>query len=95
MREIDRALYIHAIEKWGEQAQFIMVQEECMELSLAVSRYIRGRVASSAVLEEMADVSLMIEQLQVILDIPDKVLDNMKKMKLNRLSGLLSKEGEE
>jgi len=92
MREIDKALYIHAIEKWGKQAQFIMVQEECMELILAVSRYIRDRVASSAVLEEVADVSLMIEQLQVILDIPDKVLDSVRKRKLNRLSRLLSKE---
>lgn len=58
-----KELYSKAIEKWGINAQLWMVVEECSELSNAIAKYKRGRVLTSAILEELADVSIMVEQI--------------------------------
>ena len=56
-------LYRQAISKWGIDAQLWMVAEECSELVNAIAKYKRGREKPSAILEELADVSIMIEQM--------------------------------
>lgn len=56
-----------ALEEWGEKAQFLMAHEECGELITAVARYYRGRASKEEVLEEVADVQLLLDQLAIIL----------------------------
>lgn len=58
-----KELYSETISKWGVDAQFWMITEECSELLNAIAKYKRGREKSSAILEELADVSIMIEQM--------------------------------
>lgn len=58
-----KALYSQVISKWGIDAQLWMVTEECSELLNAIAKYKRGRVLPSAILEELADVFIMVEQM--------------------------------
>lgn len=45
-----------AIEAWGTEAQWRMVQEECAELIAAINRLDRGRCSVDDVADEIADV---------------------------------------
>lgn len=56
---------------YGMESQIDIMQEECAELVQAVSKYKRknGDNTISHLLEEMADVSIMIEQVLYLLDI--------------------------
>lgn len=55
-----------AVEVWGVPAQLDMVLEECGELIVAIQQNRRGRVSAEAIGEEMADVRIMLEQLEVM-----------------------------
>lgn len=57
-------IYRKAIDKWGEQAQFGQAIEECAELIATLQHYARGKVDRKDVLRELADVYLMVGQLQ-------------------------------
>ena len=82
-------IYKKAIEKWGEPSQLLMVMEELAELIQAISHLLRGRnYAESEVIEELADVEVMCEQLRVIIDKNDKI-DKIKEEKLARLAEML------
>lgn len=58
-----RDLYQQAIAKWGEEAQHDQAIEECAELIATLKHYRRNRVETEAVIEELADVFLMLGQL--------------------------------
>lgn len=60
-------VYERAIATWGRTAQLGMVQEECAELIAAIHRRQRGRCSDEDVVEEAADVWIMLEQLVRIL----------------------------
>lgn len=54
---------------YGMESQIDIMQEECAELVQAVSKYKRGKDDDfSHLLEEMADVTIMIEQVLYLLD---------------------------
>lgn len=57
-------LYRRTLEKWGEQAQFDQAIEECAELITALLHYRRDKTDASKVIDEMADVILMLGQLR-------------------------------
>ncbi len=56
-------LYQTTLEKWGEEAQYDQTVEECAELIAALKHYRRGKIDQQAVIDELADVTLMIGQL--------------------------------
>jgi NTP pyrophosphatase (non-canonical NTP hydrolase) len=64
-REImdDIALYKQTVQLWGEQAQYDQAIEECAELITALLHYRREKVAAQQVIDELADVTLMLGQL--------------------------------
>ena len=84
-----------AIEKYGFKSQADMMIEECAELIAAIQRYKRDRTDERPILEEMADVAIMLEQMKIYFaqwnDTFDKY-EYMKKLKLNRLKEKLDKE---
>ncbi|ALU41915.1 hypothetical protein [Pseudoalteromonas rubra] len=84
-------LYAQAIEKWGYKAQACMVMGECGELTAAVNQFfIQGRTDKrDQVLDEMADVSIMIDQLKFMLEAGPK-FEQIKQQKLNRLAGIIA-----
>lgn len=63
MNEQELKLYDDALDLWGEQAQIMMVLEECGELIDAICKRIRGRNELSDVASEVADVQIMCAQM--------------------------------
>ena len=59
-----------AIDLWGIDSQFRMLQEECAELIVATSHLLRNRSTSEMinVIEEIADVLIMIQQVVLHFD---------------------------
>jgi len=64
-------LYDEAITKWGAEAQREMAYEELGELITAIAQYRRGRVGRKEVITELADVTIMCEQLAYMLGYED------------------------
>jgi NTP pyrophosphatase (non-canonical NTP hydrolase) len=57
-------LYDECMEFWGLERQLRMTQEECGELIIAISHFIRGRKNSiDNLIEELADTQLMLNQI--------------------------------
>ncbi len=56
-------LYQATIDKWGIDAQYEQMVEECAELITALKHFQRGKVDRQTVMNELADVSLMVGQL--------------------------------
>ena len=82
-------LYKKAVKTWGYASQLLMAVEEMAELTQAISHLLRDRnYAKSEIIEELADVEVMCEQLRVIIDKNDKI-DKIKEEKLARLSEML------
>lgn len=61
-----RNLYQEALDKWGQEAQIDMAIEEMGELIVALKHFKRGRIGAHKVAEEVADVSSMMKQLEII-----------------------------
>jgi NTP pyrophosphatase (non-canonical NTP hydrolase) len=80
-----------AIEKYGSHNQMLKCIEECGELSRAISRILielssgdgfTTEESQENLYEELADVSIMIEQMIMIFDCVDEVIvQQMKKLK--------------
>lgn len=76
-------IYRAAIEKWGEEAQYDQAIEECAELITALKHYKRKRVGRQEVVDELADLTLMIGQLSWMFgeeDVEVAVADKLKKL---------------
>lgn len=81
-----RLLYKKAIEKWGVKRQLDKLEEELVELLLVVKRKQSGReVEPSAILDELVDVDIMIEQARMLYGIDDKTYYKHKERKKIRL----------
>lgn len=78
-----RDIYQAAITEWGNDAQIDVAIEEMAELTTALLHHKRGREANVA--EEIADVRIMIAQLEIIFKNSDEV-EKIKKEKIDRLA---------
>jgi len=56
-------IYKKTISRWGEDAQYDQMVEECAELIAALKHFRRGKVNQQVVIDELADVTLMLGQL--------------------------------
>ena len=85
-----------ALATYGRVPQLLMVLEEMSELSVKILHVLRGRspLAGGEVLEEIADVEIMMEQLRIMIDAEGGTvaLDERKEEKLQRLASRLAKE---
>ena len=88
------AVYKEAIEQYGEEAQMIVAVEEMSELIKEVCKHLRGKTDIAAVAEEIADATIMLEQLRIIFDCNGLVCRYMD-FKVARLRGRLEGEEEE
>ena len=87
-----------AIEKYGDR-QLDQAQEELAELIVAISKYKRAAANEAGkdkalvnVIEEIADVKIMIKQVMMILDISETEVNNFEVDKINRLEKRVEKE---
>lgn len=61
---MDRSpIYRATLKKWGEKAQYEQMVEECAELITALKHYERGKIERREIIDELADVTLMVGQL--------------------------------
>ena len=67
-REI--AILEGAIKKWDYRLQVIVAIEELSELQKELTKWLRGKCNPAGLLEEMADVSIMLNQLELIFGDP-------------------------
>ena len=85
--KIDETILKRAIQIHGEDQQCEMIIEECIELALALQKLKRKRGDPEEklknVIDEIADVSVMIKQAQIIFD-SEKIQERID-YKMNRL----------
>lgn len=86
-------IYKAALEKWGVNPQIGMLTEECGELLSAINKFNRSRCSNDDVLTELADVSIMVEQLSLIYGGYDK-FQIEKDKKLIRLLKRINNNGD-
>lgn len=69
---------------YGSKAQMIKCCEELSELSTAILQHINKGENHKAILEEMADVYIMLEQLKYMLPFDEAALEGQIEFKLTR-----------
>ncbi len=83
-------IYRKTIDKWGEEAQYDQMIQECAELIAALKHFKRGKIDQQDVINELADVTLMVGQLSWMVG-DDKVTVAIEE-KLQKLKKLLNSE---
>jgi len=83
------------LDKWGINAQVGQTVEECAELIVALQKYVNrtpqpGMVEN--ILDEIADVEMMLGQMRLVLGISDEALRERIEYKFERLNQYLKKD---
>lgn len=86
-----KEVYLSAIEKWGIELQSCMAIEEMSELTKEICKIRRGKNDPDALADEIADVTIMLEQLRIMFCLNDLVCQHMDK-KITRLKDRLENE---
>ena len=83
-----QVVYRKAIERFGPPNQMIKAIEEMSELTKVLSKILvmGGEVSLDELIEEVADVTIMMEQLRLMYNINDEVCEMMDG-KVKRLEG--------
>jgi NTP pyrophosphatase (non-canonical NTP hydrolase) len=74
----------YALDKWGMNAQLDQMAEECAEFIIALNHFRRGRINEQQLLEEIADVSVMVQEMKVYFYEQVEVIEKRKIRRLNR-----------
>ena len=85
-----KEVYAAALEKWGMEAQAWMVIEEMSELAKEICKARRGKHEPDEIADEIADVTIMLEQLRLMFNVNDLVCEHMDR-KIVRLRERLNK----
>lgn len=91
MNNLEKQIYLDAIEQHGQARQLVKCCEEMAELTQAIcKRFDHGPGANDfdteAVVEELADVEIMLEQLRIILEIDPALEARWRERKIRRLA---------
>lgn len=76
-------LFIKLIQKYGEQ-QIIVAIEELSELQKELCKSLRGTINEKAIIEEWADVWIMLQQIKLFFDLNSEDIRNQIEWKLQR-----------
>lgn len=85
-----RAVYAKALAAYGAEAQTRMAIEEMSELTKELCKIGRGKRDMDALADEIADVTIMMEQLRMIYGINELVCEHMD-AKVDRLNDRLER----
>ena len=91
MENNDIELFQNAIDKFGIDAQKKMAIEECAELINALAKDYRGRSTVDDIVTELADVSIMVDQLALYYGYNNFI--NERNKKIIKLNDRLIKHG--
>lgn len=92
MKQVNAYVVQKTIHKYGEQTQQTVAMEECAELIKEISKAIRGQFRREFIAEEIADVLIMIEDLQQIHGIPDEKIQEYIDLKTDRILARMNNE---
>lgn len=84
MENNDIDLFQNAVELFGIEAQEKMCIEECAELINALAKKSRNRITKEDIITELADVSIMVDQLALYYGYED--FENERNKKIIRLN---------
>ena len=88
MTQTEKDLYERNIQYHGIEQETTIAMEECSELIKAISKCKRYGCVDKYrdnLIEEIADVLIIINELQLIYDISDNDIENIKKYKIDRM----------
>ena len=91
MTEREKEIFQKAVNLWGEQSQTLMLFEEMAELQKAILKYWRDVGSFGDVVEEIADVRIMLDQIELMLGCSADVQYEREK-KIKRLEKLVKGE---
>lgn len=80
-----------AIDTYGPRLQTVVAIEELSELQKELTKFLRGRGNKKHLTEEMADVLIMVTQLQLIYHVGDEDIREVMDYKLKRLEERIKK----
>lgn len=86
--EARREIYEKAIARNGTLLQCIVAVEELSEAQKEVCKLLREEGSTDRLAEEIADATIMLEQLRLMFDVNEKVCSYMDE-KVQRLSDLI------
>lgn len=89
MTNKEKEIFTKALTTYGYNAQEMMCIEECAELTNAIAKLHRGRVNFADIITELADVSIMVDQLAIYYG--KNKFDKERKRKIKRLEERLTK----
>ncbi|MCL2771939.1 MAG: hypothetical protein FWD71_01200 [Oscillospiraceae bacterium] len=84
-----------ALDRWGLSAQVGQTVEECAELIVALQKHINRSPQPRTIdniLDEIADVEMMLAQMRISFDIDDDMLRKQIEYKFEKLKKYLSGE---
>ena len=88
MTQTEKDLYERNIQYHGIEQETTIAMEECSELIQAISKCKRYGCTDKYrenLIEEIADVLIIINELQLIYDISDNDIENIKNTKMDRM----------
>jgi len=83
-------IYQATIARWGIDAQYDQAIEECAELIAALKHFKRGKICRQEVIDELADVTLMLGQLRWMFG--EDLVESATSKKLKKLKQLLDED---
>ena len=91
-KEHREIIYRQAFDRFGKVNQITVAIEELSELQKELCKVLRGNMNIENVVEEIADVEIMIEQLRIMFN-ADRDIDKVKAQKIDRLKCRMLEEG--
>ena len=88
-------IYKQAIDTYGEHAQKLMAIEEMSELTKEICKDFRGLLDREHLIEEMADVLIMLDQMLLMYKVSGEEVRLMLIKKVERLKERLEKQNDE
>ena len=86
-------VYANALVCYGEKTQMVMALEELSECQKEICKRLRGYSNDEHLAEEIADATIMLEQLRLFFGLNDLVCEKMDD-KVRRLDALLAVHGD-
>lgn len=86
-----KSVYVKLIEKYKDK-QLIVAIEELSELQKELCKALRGKPNKEDIIEELADVLIMLDQLKIYFKIEDDEIRDIIDQKIERTKERLLKE---
>ena len=95
LNDLQKNALVKALEKFGSISELIITVEELSELQKEVTKQLRTEGKMENLVEEMADVYIVMEYLKLIFAINDEDIKTEIAFKIDRLMSRLGEENEQ